>query len=260
MMSSTEELLKRLGVSIDAGTLRLALTHRSYAYENGGIPTNERLEFLGDSILGFSVTDALYRDNPGLSEGELAKRRSAVVSTRALAGIGRGLGIGDYIYLGQGEKITQGKNKASILADTMEALIGATYVSNDIETARQLVMRLVGPLLADAVALGAGTDWKTSIQELAASRQLGTIHYAVDGSGPDHARTFTAVLNVGGKPYGSGTGHSKKEAEQEAAADAWRVLSGTGASAAADKPAGSVAAKKEPSRNCPRTKTSASAW
>ena len=243
MMSSTEELLKRLGVSIDAGTLRLALTHRSYAYENGGIPTNERLEFLGDSILGFSVTDALYRDNPGLSEGELAKRRSAVVSTRALAGIGRSLGIGDYIYLGQGEKITQGKNKASILADTMEALIGATYVSNDIETARQLVMRLVGPLLADAVALGAGTDWKTRIQEHAATRQLGTIHSAVDGSGPDHARTFTAVLNVGGKPYGSGTGHSKKEAEQEAAADAWRVLSGTGASAAADKPAGSVAAK-----------------
>ncbi len=173
-MSSTEELLKRLGVTIDAGTLRLALTHRSYAYENGGIPTNERLEFLGDSILGFSVTDALYRDNPTLPEGDLAKRRSAVVSTRALAGIGRSIGLGDYIYLGQGEKLTEGKNKASILADTMEALIGATYVSNDIETARQLVMRLIGPLLKDAAALGAGTDWKTSIQELAASRQLGT--------------------------------------------------------------------------------------
>src|SRR5215218_6558610 len=232
MMSSTEELLKRLGVSIDAGTLRLALTHRSYAYENGGIPTNERLEFLGDSILGFSVTDALYRDNPSLPEGDLAKRRSAVVSTRALAGIGRSLGIGDYIYLGQGEKLTEGKNKASILADTMEALIGATYLSNDIETARQLVMRLVGSLLKDAAALGAGTDWKTSIQELAASRQLGTIYYAVEGTGPDHARTFTAVLNVGGKPYGNGSGHSKKEAEQEAAADAWRQLSGSVGSAA----------------------------
>lgn len=232
-MSSTEELLKRLGVSIDAGTLRLALTHRSYAYENGGIPTNERLEFLGDSILGFSVTDALYRDNPTLPEGDLAKRRSAVVSTRALAGIGRSLGIGDYIYLGQGEKLTEGKNKASILADTMEALIGATYVSNDIETARQLVMRLIGPLLKDAGALGAGTDWKTSIQELAASRQMGTIYYAVEGTGPDHARTFTAVLNIGGKPYGNGSGHSKKEAEQEAAADAWRQLSGTTGAAAA---------------------------
>ncbi|UVJ38121.1 ribonuclease III [Arthrobacter sp. CJ23] len=223
-MSSTEELLKRLGVSIDAETLRLALTHRSYAYENGGIPTNERLEFLGDSILGFSVTDSLYRDNPGLPEGDLAKRRSAVVSTRALAGIGRELGIGEYIYLGQGEKLTDGKNKASILADTMEALIGATYLSNDIETARQLVMRLVGPLLLDAATLGAGTDWKTSIQELAASRQLGSVHYAVNGSGPDHARTFVAELLIGGTSYGNGSGHSKKEAEQEAAADAWRTL------------------------------------
>ncbi|BAS09519.1 ribonuclease 3 [Arthrobacter sp. Hiyo4] len=117
----------------------------------------------------------------------------------------------------------------------MEALIGATYVSNDIETARQLVMRLIGPLLKDAGALGAGTDWKTSIQELAASRQMGTIYYAVEGTGPDHARTFTAVLNIGGKPYGNGSGHSKKEAEQEAAADAWRQLSPTlGASAAED--------------------------
>lgn len=225
MTSSTEELLKRLGVSIDAGTLRLALTHRSYAYENGGIPTNERLEFLGDSILGFSVTDALYRDNPTLPEGELAKRRSSVVSTRALAGIGRSLGIGEFIYLGQGEIITDGKNKASILADTMEALIGATYVSNGIEIARQLVMRLVGDLLNDAASLGAGTDWKTNVQELAANRHLGAIQYVVEGSGPDHARIFNAVLNVGGVPYGKGAGHSKKEAEQEAAADAWQVLS-----------------------------------
>jgi ribonuclease-3 len=106
----------------------------------------------------------------------------------------------------------------------MEALIGATYVSNDIETARQLVMRLIGPLLKDAGALGAGTDWKTSIQELAASRQLGSIHYGVEGSGPDHARTFTAVLSIGGTAYGKGSGHSKKEAEQVAAADAWQAL------------------------------------
>jgi ribonuclease-3 len=106
----------------------------------------------------------------------------------------------------------------------MEALIGATYLSNDIETARQLVMRLVGPLLKDAAALGAGTDWKTSMQELAASRQLGSIYYAVEGSGPDHARSFEAVLQIGGTAYGKGTGHSKKEAEQEAAADAWRTL------------------------------------
>ncbi len=226
-------LLKRLGVDIDAGTLRLALTHRSYAYENGGIPTNERLEFLGDSILGFSVTDALYRDNPELPEGDLAKRRSAVVSTRALAGIARQLGVGEFIYLGQGERLTNGRNKSSILADTMEALIGATYLANGIEIARQLVMRLTGPLLLDAGVLGAGTDWKTNIQETAAGRHLGPVVYAVQGNGPDHARTFEATLLIGGTPYGTGRGNSKKEAEQEAAADAWKTLQPAGSSAVA---------------------------
>jgi ribonuclease-3 len=223
-MPSTEELLKRLGVEIDAETLRLALTHRSYAYEHGGLPTNERLEFLGDSILGFSVTDALYRDNPDLPEGELAKRRSAVVSTRALAGVARDLDLGQYILLGQGEKLTNGADKSSILADTVEALIGATYLVSGIETARGMVMRLISPLLADAQALGAGTDWKTSIQELAAARKMGSVEYAVQGSGPDHARTFVATLRIGGTAYGQGTGHSKKEAEQEAAAVSWRQL------------------------------------
>ncbi|MEA5456571.1 ribonuclease III [Sinomonas sp. JGH33] len=223
-MRAREELLKRLGVDIDAETLRLALTHRSYAYENGGIPTNERLEFLGDSILGFSVTDHLFRTYPDLSEGELAKRRAAVVSTRALAGIARRLGVGECIYLGHGEKVTNGKNKSSILADTMEALIGATYMSSGLEEARRLVVRLVGPLLEDAAVLGAGTDWKTHIQELAANRQLGNIHYAVVGEGPDHARSYTATLLIGGIAYGSGTGNSKKEAEQHSAADAWKVL------------------------------------
>ncbi|MGN6406293.1 ribonuclease III [Sinomonas sp.] len=223
-MPARDELLKRLGVERDAETLRLALTHRSYAYENGGIPTNERLEFLGDSILGFSVTDHLYRTYPHLSEGELAKRRAAVVSTRALASIARRLGVGECIFLGHGEKVTNGKNKSSILADTMEALIGATYLSNDLEEARRLVVRLVGPLLEDAAVLGAGTDWKTHIQELAANRQLGNIHYAVVGDGPDHARTYTATLSIGGVPYGTGAGNSKKEAEQHSAADAWRVL------------------------------------
>ncbi|WP_413247938.1 ribonuclease III [Sinomonas flava] len=223
-MSPHDELLKRLGVVIDAETLRLALTHRSFAYENGGIPTNERLEFLGDSILGFSVTDLLFREHPGLSEGELAKRRAAVVSTRALASIARRLGVGEYIYLGQGEKVTGGKNKSSILADTMEALIGATYISNDLETARRFVVSLIAPLLADAAVLGAGTDWKTHIQELAANRQLGQIHYAVVGEGPDHARVYTATLMIGGTPYGTGTGNSKKEAEQQSAANAWKVL------------------------------------
>ena len=237
-MKNTEELLKRLGVDIDAGTLRLALTHRSYAYEQGGLPTNERLEFRGDSSLGFSVTDALYRDNPELSEGELAKRRSAVVSTRALAGVARDLELGQYILLGQGEKLTKGRDKSSILADTTEALIGAVYLCHGIETARAMVMRLIGPLLANADALGAGTDWKTSIQEIAAAKKLGDIEYRVTGSGPDHSRSFVAVLHIGDKPYGSGTGHSKKEAEQEAAAATWKMMRSPGTSAGTSAAAG----------------------
>ncbi|WP_285725118.1 ribonuclease III [Psychromicrobium xiongbiense] len=219
------ELLERLGVDIDAETLRLALTHRSYAYEHGGIPTNERLEFLGDSVLGFAVTDALYRDNPDLAEGDLAKRRSAVVSTRALAAIARGLGVGEFIRLGQGEKLTNGKDKSSILADTMEALIGASYLCHGIEVARQLVMRLVGGLLADERTLGAATDWKTSVQEYAAAHQLGPVHYEVVGQGPDHARVYSATLMIGETRYAQGTGHSKKEAEQDAAAISWMTIS-----------------------------------
>jgi ribonuclease-3 len=234
-VKNTEDLTKRLGVDIDAGTLRLALTHRSYAYEKGGIPTNERLEFLGDSVLGLSVTDALYRDNPDLSEGELAKRRSAV-STRALAGVARSLDLGSYVLLGQGEKLTHGRDKASILADTMEAVIGAAYLSHGIETARAMVMRLIGPLLRDSEVLGEGTDWKTRIQETAAARRLGLIDYQVDGTGPDHARTFTALLVIGGVGYGSGCGRSKKEAEQAAAAASWKLLS-EGVEQAAGAPA-----------------------
>ncbi|QXQ08931.1 ribonuclease III [Paeniglutamicibacter sp. Y32M11] len=223
-MPSTEELLKRLGVTIDPETLRLALTHRSYAYEHGGIPTNERLEFLGDSVLGYAVTDHLYKNYPDLPEGDLAKRRSAVVSTRALAGIARSLGVGEFILLGQGEILTNGKDKSSILADTMESLIGATFLNNGVEVARDMVMRLILPLLHDVDVLGAGTDWKTAIQEVAAAQKMGGIEYRVMGSGPDHARSYVAILHIGGNPYGQGTGPSKKEAEQEAAAESWKMV------------------------------------
>ncbi|THJ66942.1 ribonuclease III [Arthrobacter echini] len=233
-MKNPEELLKRLGVDIDSETLRLALTHRSYAYEKGGIPTNERLEFLGDSVLGLAVTDALYRDNPALSEGELAKRRSAVVSTKALAGVARTLDLGSHVLLGQGEKLTNGRDKASILADTMEAVIGAAYLSHGVETARAMVMRLISPLLRDAAVLGEGTDWKTRIQEAAAARRLGLIDYRVEGAGPDHARTFTARLLIGAVEYGSGSGPSKKDAEQAAAAQSWKILTEGAAPAPAD--------------------------
>ena len=223
-MSYKEELLKRLGINLDSETLHLSLTHRSYSYENGGIPTNERLEFLGDSILGFCVAEHLYKSFPDLAEGDLAKRRAAVVSTRALASIARELEIGKHILLGRGESQSNGADKSSILADTMEALIGAVYLSHGMDEARQMVMRFIGPLLSDPLLLGAATDWKTVIQEEVAATKNGEMRYAVTGSGPDHARSYVAELLIADKVYGTGSGPSKKEAEQEAAHNTWIML------------------------------------
>ena len=219
-----ERLADRLGVELEPRLLERALTHRSYAYENGGLPTNERLEFLGDSVLGLVVTDALYRNHPELPEGQLAKLRAAVVNMRALADVGRQLGLGPDVRLGRGEESTGGRDKASILADTLEALIGAVYIDAGLEQAAALVHRLFDPLIESAASLGAGLDWKTSLQELTAAGSLGVPEYVVTETGPDHAKTFTAVVQVGGEAYGEGSGRSKKEAEQEAAAAAWNRI------------------------------------
>jgi len=216
-----------LGVILDAELLDRALTHRSYAYENGGLPTNERLEFLGDAVLGLVVTDALYRDHPDLPEGQLAKLRASVVNMRALAGVARSLGgggLGPYLRLGRGEEVTGGRDKASILGDTLEALLGAVYLQYGLATAAAVVHRLFDPLLADAAQRGAGLDWKTSLQELTAMLGLGVPEYAVSEEGPDHAKSFTAIARVSGESLGSGAGRSKKEAEQKAAEAAWTVL------------------------------------
>jgi ribonuclease-3 len=209
---------------LDTELLTQALTHRSYAYEHGGLPTNERLEFLGDAVLGLVVTDALFRRHPDLSEGRLAKLRSAVVNARALAGVARTLGLGGYLLLGRGEEATGGRDKSSILADTVEALIGAVYVDAGYAAAAGVVQRLFDPLLNAAAELGAGLDWKTSLQELAAERGLGVPNYLVGEAGPDHRKTFTARVQVGAGTYGEGSGPSKKEAEQRAAESAWRAI------------------------------------
>jgi ribonuclease-3 len=216
-----------LGVTMDAGLLERALTHRSFAYENGGLPTNERLEFLGDAVLGLIVTDALYSGHPDLPEGQLAKLRASVVNMRALADVARRLGpdgLGAYVRLGRGEEVTGGRDKASILADTLEALLGAVYVEHGLTIADEVVHKLFDPVLADAALRGAGLDWKTSLQELTAQLSLGVPDYAVSEEGPDHAKSFTAVARVGGESFGSGAGRSKKEAEQKAAEAAWTVL------------------------------------
>lgn len=227
-------LLRALGVELEAGLLTLALTHRSYAYENGGLPTNERLEFLGDSVLSIVVTERLYLDHPDLPEGQLAKLRASVVNMNALAGVAAGLvpgGLGAHLFLGRGEELTGGRSKASILADATEALIGAVYLQHGLEPSRDVIHRLFDELLRNAPLLGAGLDWKTSLQELTAAAELGVPEYRITEDGPDHLKTFTATAVVGGRELGSGDGRTKKEAEQKAAALAWRALSAEDASA-----------------------------
>ncbi|WP_103503534.1 MULTISPECIES: ribonuclease III [unclassified Streptomyces] len=222
--SSHAILEGRLGYQLEAALLVRALTHRSYAYENGGLPTNERLEFLGDSVLGLVVTDTLYRTHPDLPEGQLAKLRAAVVNSRALAEVARGLDLGAFVHLGRGEEGTGGRDKASILADTLEAVIGAVYLDQGLPAADELVHRLFDPLIERSAGLGAGLDWKTSLQELSAAEGLGVPEYVITESGPDHEKTFTAAARVGGVTHGTGTGRSKKEAEQQAAETAWRAI------------------------------------
>jgi ribonuclease III len=215
------ELLAALEVPVTPRLLERALTHRSYAYENGGLPTNERLEFLGDAVLGLIVTDTLYREHPTLPEGQLAKLRAAVVQMRALAGVARDLKLGRYVRLGRGEEGTGGRDKPSILADTLEAVIGAVYLDRGLEAACGLVHRLFDPVIANSAQLGAGLDWKTSLQELTAAELLGVPEYRVEESGPDHQKLFRATVRVAGRTYGSGQGRSKKEAEQQAAEAAY---------------------------------------
>jgi ribonuclease-3 len=230
------ELLRLLAAGLSPGLLERALTHRSFAYENGGLPTNERLEFLGDSVLGLVVTDSLFREYPDLPEGQLAKLRAAVVNMRALADVARGLQLGSYVRLGRGEEGTGGRDKSSILADTLEAVIGAVYVERGLTEASALVHRLFDPVIARSARLGAGLDWKTSLQELTASGVLGVPEYHVEESGPDHQKSFRASVTVGGHTYGSGSGRSKKEAEQQAAEAAWLAISSNKVAASADGP------------------------
>jgi ribonuclease III len=233
-------LLASLGVEIGHDLLTLALTHRSYAYENGGLPTNERLEFLGDSVLSIIVTERLYCDHPDLPEGQLAKLRASVVNMHALAGVAATLGdggLGAHLYLGRGEELTGGRTKASILADATEALIGAVYLEHGLETARGLVDRLFDGLMRSAPLLGAGLDWKTSLQELTAAAELGVPEYRIAEDGPDHLKVFTATAVVANRELGSGEGRTKKEAEQKAAELAWRTL--TAEAAAGSEPAAS---------------------
>ena len=211
-------------VQIDESLLRRALTHRSYAYENGAIPHNERQEFLGDAVLGLVVTETLYSDNPDAPEGQLAKQRAAVVNSRALAKVARELELGEYVLLGRGEMSTGGRDKDSILADTTEAVIGTVFLCGGIEAGRKIVHHLIDPLMSQTARLGAALDWKTSLQEATAAAGLGAPTYQVEGVGPDHNKVFTAKVVVDGRVLSEGEGRNKKSAEMIAAERAWDVL------------------------------------
>ena len=218
------DLREAIGAEVPDDLLRLAMTHRSYAFEQGGLPSNERLEFLGDSVLGLVVTDHLYRGYPDLPEGKLAKIRAAVVNARACAEVARTIGVGPYLLLGRGEESTHGRKKTSILADAAEAVIGAVYLGCGREEATAVIGRLFFPLITVAADLGAGLDWKTSLQELTARLGLGVPRYAVVDSGPDHAKEFVARVKLPSGEFGEGTGRTKKEAEMLAAESAYHEL------------------------------------
>lgn len=218
------DLTQALGAEIDAQLLEIALTHRSYSYELGGLPTYERLEFLGDSVLGLIVTAELYQRYPDLPESRLSPLRSGIVNTVALADVARALGLGSHIKIGKGEESSGGRDKSSILADSLEALFGALYLDKGFEVTKSIILPLISPVIGSALEKGAGLDGKTALQELLAERNLGVPEYVVRDSGPDHDKDFVADVLVHGKVVGRGEGKSKREAEQIAATMAFTTL------------------------------------
>ena len=195
--------------------------HRSWCAEHPGWESNERLEFLGDAVLGIVVTDNLFRRYPKLPEGELAKVRAAVVSAAALSEVAVDLRLGEALLLGKGEDGSGGREKPSILADALEAVLGVIYIEAGPKVAADLVMRLLGDRVAEAATGPGGQDYKTRLQELVARVHETVPRYEVDDEGPDHAKRFFARVLVGGVVRGEGEGRSKKQAEQAAASDAW---------------------------------------
>ena len=206
----------------DPGLLARALTHRSLTAEEPGEPSNERLEFLGDAVLGLVIADELY-SSWGLSEGEMAKVRAAVVNEASLAAVAHRIGLGAAIRLGRGEESTGGREKPSILADAMEAVLGAVYLDGGLEAARRVILADWRPLVAERAASPGRRDYKTRLQEILARRGV-VPGYEVEAAGPDHARTFRAEVYADGEHLGAGEGSSKTRAQQEAARRALEAL------------------------------------
>ncbi|MBV8464109.1 MAG: ribonuclease III [Acidimicrobiales bacterium] len=225
--SSTERsaLTRRLGYEFsEPGLLEQALAHRSWVAEEEARASNERLEFLGDAVLGLVVAEYTYREYPQLSDGMLSKVRASVVNTKALGQIAFELGLPSHLRLGRGEDQSGGRAKESILADATEAVIGAVYLDGGLGAARRLVLSLLTDRITEAVGGPGASDHKSRLQERTVHRGWGVPHYEVVGSGPDHARRYRASVSVAGRPLGTGEGRSKKEAEQVAAQRATEVL------------------------------------
>ena len=215
-----------LGVTFSDPALRgAALTHRSFAFEQGLTVTNERLEFLGDSVLGLVVTDMAFAAYPDMPEGALAKLRAAIVNMGALADVARSLGVGDAVLLGKGEEQSGGRDKSSILADALEAIFGAVYLDRGLGVATELIERLFRPRMEAYVRGEGDRDYKTILQELASQALRSMPQYRLEERGPDHEKEFTATVRLGGEPMGTGVGRSKKEAEQRAAQEAYLRVS-----------------------------------
>jgi ribonuclease-3 len=219
-------LIQRLGISIEAELLELALTHSSYAYENGKIPNNERLEFLGDSVLGFVVTGHVYSENPEMDEGSLSRLRSATVSAKTLAIAANQIGLGEFVRLGKGELSTGGQTKTNILADTFEAIIGAAYLSGGLAPAKSIIDSLVLPLLSSEDELLETSEPRTVLSELLKSLGKSDASFEVTHEGPDHDRTFFAEVIVDGTALAKGSGRTRKAAEAQSAIAALKTLRG----------------------------------
>ncbi|MFM8601206.1 MAG: ribonuclease III [Actinomycetota bacterium] len=210
---------------IDESLLRLALVHRSYQAEHGEPESNERLEFLGDAVLGWVIADLAYRRRPDADEGRLSDLRQAVVNTGALADRAREISLGDYVMLGQGESSGGGRDKDSILADAFEAVIGAIYLDGGESPAASFVRRMLSASVEEMIPVLGSVDAKTGLQELCAAEGRPVPRYDTEGEGPDHDRVFTATVTVGSTVLGTGRGRTKKAAEQVAARAAIAALS-----------------------------------
>jgi ribonuclease-3 len=220
MSRGLDELEQAIGHTFGRPSiLTEALTHSSFASEHSGAGHNERFEFLGDAVLQLAITEFLFATYPELPEGQLAKIRAASVSGAELATVARAVGLGPHLRLGRGEEISGGRDKDSILADAMEALIAAVHLDAGYGAARRVVLGLWEARVRLRAARPGQRDYKTRLQELLAAERKRP-DYAVDGSGPDHDRVFSAVVTVDGAVWGRGSGRSKKQAQQEAARDA----------------------------------------